>query len=276
MEKRARKSLCVVLIGFLAFFIVYLLFLPDFEPRFDQAPALHFTAILYALLSTLAATAIDRKRLHRQHWLIAGALLLLSAAVFLPRDGDTLNFYMLSLTPFIVLSINLLIGVTVALGFLLVISLASDSDIQTKLIRPFTAKNILIYFGILCTFVFVFWALTKFRAPNAIALWEIPGCIGAGISEEVLFRLLPYAFALSLGHGKINAKLLTFLLMSVPFTLMHFVGAFLTDGFLTILPAMLQFWVIAAVPLTLLFLKRDLFTAISVHILWEVLAVTFG
>ncbi len=276
MEKSARKALWIALIGFLACFIVYLLFLPNFEPRFEKEPALHFTAVLYALLSVLALTTIDRKRLHRRHWLIASALGLLSLAVFLPRDGNTLNFHMLGLTPFVVVTANLLIGVTVALVYLLVLSLAADHDIQKTLVRPFTAKNVLIYVGILCVFTLIYWAFAKFRAPGAITLMDIPGCVSAGVSEEVLFRLLPFAFALSLSKGKRASKPLTFLLMTVPFTLLHFFGAFLSVNFLSTLPALIQFWIVAAVPLTLLFLKRDLFTTISVHILWDILAVLFG
>ena len=276
MEKSANRIIAVVLVGFLAFFCLYLLFLPGFEPSFEKAPALHFTMLLYALLSVLALTAIDKRRLHARHLLCAGGLGLLSVAVFLPREGNTLDFHLLGLTPFAVVTANLLTGVTVALVFLLVLSLASDHDIQKTLIRPFTAKNMLVYFGILCAFVLVYWALTKFRAPGAITLLDIPGCIGAGVSEEVILRLLPFAFALFLGGGKSGSKPLTFLLMTIPFTLLHFFDEFLFAGFIATLPALIQFWIVAAVPMTLLFWKRDLFTAISVHVLWDVLATLFA
>jgi len=46
MEKSANRIIAVVLVGFLAFFCLYLLFLPGFEPSFEKAPALHFTMLL--------------------------------------------------------------------------------------------------------------------------------------------------------------------------------------------------------------------------------------
>lgn len=276
LEKNAKKILAAALVGFILFYSLYLLLLSNFEPRYEKEPAVYFVMIFYALISLIAIVSINRKRLHIRHILIAGALGFLSITMVLPRNGNTPTFQLPGLSLFVVLSVNLLSGVTVALGFLLAGSLASEYDIQKRLIHPLTVKNVLFYCGILSLFVLIFWALTKFRPPNAISIWEISSFVGAGVSEEVLFRLLPYAFALHLSRGKNDAKLLTFLLMTIPFTLLHFFAQILSVGFFATLPALLQTWIVAAIPLALLFLKRDLFTAISVHILWDVLAIIFG
>lgn len=73
--------------------------------------------------------------------------------------------------------------------------------------------------------------------------------------------------------GKEPPKLVTFLVMVVPFAMLHVVDEVVAYGFFHSFPNLIQVCLVAA-PITILAWKRDLFTAIGVHFIYDVISMS--
>ena len=66
---------------------------------------------------------------------------------------------------------------------------------------------------------------------------------------------------------------MTFLVMVVLFAMLHVVEEVVSYGFFRSLPILIQVCLVAA-PITILTWKRDLFTAIGVHFIYDVISMS--
>ena len=73
--------------------------------------------------------------------------------------------------------------------------------------------------------------------------------------------------------GKEPPKLMTFLVMVVLFAMLHVVEEVVSYGFFHSLPNLIQVSLVPA-PITILAWKRDLFTAIGVHFIYDVISMS--
>lgn len=281
MKKAVWRKQSIILVGSIVLFFLYMFFLPEVHLKFGKELELLFAMMLYITVIICALLKIDRSRIEKRDFVVACACGLLSMAYFLPRDQNTLNFHIPGITPARVIIVNLVIGITVTLAYLLSVSRASAYGVRKTVMRPITAGNVKTYLGILLVVCVVFWvskgfkAPAEFKAPIGISLLQILSFIGVGISEEVIFRFLPYAYSISLGEGNNHSRILTFLLMTLFFTLLHFITPIYNNGFFATLPTILQWLLVSTTPITLLYLKRDLFTAISAHALIDILSMFY-
>lgn len=276
MDKSTKKIL-LLLCGSVAIIASYITFLPFVSSGYDIGASIHFSMILYPLIAVCALYNLDPKAIAKKH--IATACLLggLTLAVCLPIVNGRIDFLLPYFNMPTVILINVIIGGTVALAYLWSIGLTTQLENRIELIKKVNAKNILTYFAIMLTFAFGAWVLSGFETSmNRVGLLTIISCISVGVSEEVIFRLLPYSIIGGLSKGKPYPNVLAFILMTVPFVLLHFIEAINTNGFLHTLPSIFSAWLIASVPLTVVFVKRDLFTAMSVHFLYDMLVYVFA
>ena len=107
--------------------------------------------------------------------------------------------------------------------------------------------------------------------------------LNPGISEEVIFRLFMYAFAIYLLGGRINTRKQTiwvYVLMIVPHILLHFPDTFFMDGVLrldlgTLLVGPVILTLLFGLPMTQFLVKRDLTSAIITHTIVDFIRFVF-
>ena len=73
--------------------------------------------------------------------------------------------------------------------------------------------------------------------------------------------------------GKEPPKLLAFFIMVIPFALLHVIDEVVAYGFFHSLPALIHVCLVAA-PITILAWKRDLFTAMGVHFIYDLISMS--
>lgn len=95
--------------------------------------------------------------------------------------------------------------------------------------------------------------------------------LGAGISEEMIFRALMYGLLLKIGNNEEKPPfILVLLIMTIPFTLLHFVEPYINYGLSGCIN--LFSYLLCSILLALLLYKRDIFTATIVHMVIDVIS----
>jgi len=108
-----------------------------------------------------------------------------------------------------------------------------------------------------------------------LQLHMIIRAFGAGVSEEIIFRLFLFSVIVRVSKGEVESKFLAILIMVLPFALFHFVDIGVYHGFLEAFSYGINLLFIA-IPITLLALKRNVFTAIGAHFLLNFILFALG
>ena len=274
MPKFLKNKINIMLIGFLVILYIYILFLPPLRNGYNMAVRIHFFIILYTVLSTIAFIIIDIKNINKKYFIYATIYGFFSMFVFIPSVNGKISFSS-EVGYQNVIIINLVNAITASMLYLLSVSINSSyKDNKLNNIK-FNLKNTIRYFIIVFLFIICFWALRGFKVPSKIKLIDVISFISAGISEEIIFRLFPYSVALRLGNGELSSKKSVVLLMTIPFTLIHFLDAIYVNGIIDNLFYIVGMCVFQAIPITVIFFRRDLFSAILIHLLFNICSNIF-
>ena len=108
-------------------------------------------------------------------------------------------------------------------------------------------KSIAVILFIGYVFIFMEWL-----GQNPLRFsFDILSIFRALVSEEVIFRLFIFSVIVYMCKGKEPPKLVTFLVMVVPFAMLHVVDEVVSYGFFHSLPNLIQVCLVAA-PITTL------------------------
>lgn len=266
MFKKEKKI--IILCEFITLLTVYIIFLPLISSVNITGSIFRFSMILYTSLSVIALFNLQTKYISRNNTILAIILGFLSIAICVPIENGQIS---LSLSGDILASLmftNGITGVTVTLVYLLSCSLINQSRSESE-IKINCVDNIFSTCVIMLVTILVFWVLTGFKTPTGrINILYVIQNISVGISEEVIFRLLPYSYVLFHVKKSSYTKILSFLLMTIPFVIVHFLRVEINIG-------SIFGYLCFTIPITIIFLKKGLFVSILVHSLYGILQYIF-
>lgn len=133
-------------------------------------------------------------------------------------------------------------------------------------------KDILINIGIILLYGVVI-AIYKIVQDNLSVIHDISiklfvSALAAGISEEIIFRFFVYSLMLCFNKGKDPYKILAYIIMIVPFAILHIIDIIVFNGFYQALPTFITVC-FTILPCTWIAMKRDVFTAIGIHFIYD-------
>ncbi|ESL02528.1 CAAX amino terminal protease family protein [Catonella morbi ATCC 51271] len=244
--------LCVCLIS------IYCITVPTKNIQYKPY-TFHLFGIIYTFIILCSVVIIDFEKLAKKDYIIALCLGLLSIGVTSPVN------YM-----------GIISGICAFFAYLGSVTLNCNYESIMLLLRFGEVKDIMKSIAIIifigCIFIFMEW-LGQNPLRFSFDILSIFRALGAGVSEEVIFRLFIFSVIVYMCKGKEPPKLLAFLIMVIPFALLHVIDEVVVYGFFHSLPALIQVCLVAA-PITILAWKRDLFTAMGVHFIYDVISMS--
>lgn len=264
---KTKASLSVLIFTFMVW--SYIAFAQLIGMGFEKVYTYMFFAILYGMISIASVIILQWEKLSKKDWILAIIFGVLASG----------NAFSIGVPEELAWRIHLMgavAGITTFFVFLACISLRYDGEEEMRLIAGGSQKEILldILSVVLAGMLFYFfkgqhtngWMGIGFYARNLISP------LGAGVSEEIMFRLFPYMIFYKVGKGEVSKPFL-FLVMVVPFTLVHTLDSVVCYGWGSAVAICIPIGIIAVV-LSVIALKRDVFTAMGVHAMYDfILAV---
>lgn len=101
------------------------------------------------------------------------------------------------------------------------------------------------------------------------SVWGLFASVGAGVSEEMIYRMFLFAVLLKLGGGKEPPTVLTLLVLGVPFALIHNMELLVYGQYAAYLNSFREVFVNACI-FYLIVKKRDYVTAATLHSLIDI------
>ncbi|WP_425447865.1 CPBP family glutamic-type intramembrane protease [Dethiothermospora halolimnae] len=111
----------------------------------------------------------------------------------------------------------------------------------------------------------------------SFSIVHLINALQAGITEEIAYRLFPFAICVYFLKDNPKTKfqsVLCYFIMTVPHVLMHFPDMIATNGIGSIIMSVVVLTLLFGLPFALLLRKRDLFSAIAAHTLVDVIRFT--
>lgn len=274
-DAAAKRKILILLVGSVLVFAAYSLFSVSVEVTHEKGRTYHATAVLYVSLSVYAVYRTDYGKVRRKDVLLGCLYGVLSIFIVMSMPGGHSGFSWESIRGMGLDAVDLVVGGTVVVVYLLCVSLAEP--LEGRLTAGlFSVRNGSRFIPVVVGFTLVYWACTGFASPVRIGMLDVLQPISAAVSEEVIFRLFPYLLVLTIGKGKMPSKVLCVLLMTVPHVIVHYFDLVHTMGFIPLLVGAAKVMLLAALPLTLVFFKFGLWTAMAVHFLYDFLQLLFG
>ena len=219
--------LCVCLIS------IYCITVPTKNIQYKPY-TFHLFGIIYTFIILCSVVIIDFEKLAKKDYIIALCLGLLSIGVTSPVN------YM-----------GIISGICALFAYLGSVTLSGNYESKMHLFRSGEVKDIMRSIAIIlfigCVFIFMEWL-----GQNPLRFsFDILSIFRALVSEEVIFRLFIFSVIVYMCKGKEPPKLVTFLVMVVPFAMLHVVDEVVSYGFFHSLPNLIQVCLVAA-PITIL------------------------
>ena len=244
--------LCVCLIS------IYCITVPTKNIQYKPY-TFHLFGIIYTFIILCSVVIIDFEKLAKKDYIIALCLGLLSIGVTRPVN------YM-----------GIISGICALFAYLGSVTLSGNYESKMLLLRSGEVKDIMKSIAIIlfigCVFIFMEW-LGQNPLRFSFDILSIFRALGAGVSEEVIFRLFIFSVIVYMCKGKEPPKLLAFLIMVIPFAMLHVVDEVVAYGFFHSFPNLIQVCLVAA-PITILAWKRDLFTAMGIHFVYDLISMS--
>ena len=236
-------------------------------PGADAHPGaymVHFFNILLSFIIMVSIPFLKFQDYTKKDWIIAGLLGILSMG-----------------TPWPIQTMSIIKGACVFITYLASKTLYGEYETRMEL---FNATNLREFLGDLKWMLIVsvpYLALAVITNATPIQfnlqLHLIIEALGSSVSEEILFRLFLFSVIVRVSKGEVESKFLAILIMALPFAIFHFVDIGVYHGFLAAFMDGLSLSIVV-IPITLLALKRNVFTAIGAHFLYNffVFTISFG
>lgn len=253
-----RFKISVFLLMSIMIFVIYCITIPT-QNIHDKTYTFNLFSIIYSFIILCAILIIDFSTLTKIDSIVALIIGLFSIGVTTPIN-----------------IMGILSGICAVFAYLVSVSVFQNNKYKMCFLYSKKFRDIIIDIIIIISICFIFVLLQLFSSQETISfnlnLDVVFRAVGAGISEEVIFRMFIYAIILKIFDKDEPPAILTFLLMIVPFAILHTVDLAVSNGIITIIPIVLQVS-LTIIPCTLLAWKRDLCTAIGVHICYNILSM---
>ena len=262
MKKNTITKLKITMFLLVCVFLIfiYVVTIPTTNIHY-KSYTFHLFSIIYSFMIVCSIVIIDLEKIVKKEYIIALCLGLLSIGVTTPIN------YM-----------GVLSGMCTLFAYLGGMTLSAEYNNKMILIRStefkYIMRSIAVILSIVCAFIFMEWTLGEIPAIFNFEIITLFRAIGAGISEEIIFRFFIFSIILYICKGEEPPKLLTFFVMVIPFSLLHVIDQVVYNGFINSLTAMTQ-TVLINIPITILAWKKDLFNAIGFHIIYDLVAMSF-
>ena len=246
--------LCVTLI------FVYVVTLPTQSIHY-KSYTFHLFGIIYTIVMLCSIMIIDTKKIAKKDYIVAVSLGLMSVGITSPIN------YM-----------GLLSGICTVFAYLASITLSDKNTNKMVLIRSigmkYIIKSVAVILSMGCFFALLQWIFGQGSIIFSFEISSLFRALGAGISEEIVFRLFIFSIILHICKGEEIPKLLTFSAMVIPFSMLHVIDQAVNSGLINSLPNIIQV-VLIATPITILAWKRDLLSAMGVHFMYDLVSMSF-
>lgn len=213
----------------------------------------HFFNILLSFIIMASIPFLKFQDYTKKDWIIAGLLGILSMGI-----------------PWPVHTTSIINGACVFITYLASKTLYGEYDTRMEL---FNATNVLEFLEDLKWMLIVSVPYVAFIViTNAtpirfnLQLHMIIRALGAGVSEEIIFRFFLFSVIVRVSKGVVESKFLAILILVLPHAIFHYVEIGVYHGLLLVFTSGINLLYIA-IPITLLALKRNVFTAIGAHLL---------
>lgn len=250
-----KMKMILLLVGLVAFILLFGLLSPEgatgFKPYTMRMGYMLFTAVIVTSLFL-----IDWKRLTSRQIVMAVVLGVL---------GMCVNLKMF---------VGVASGVATGFAYLAIQRFLGEEDYFCLVRRGKEEwkKNLKVIFfgGIIIIFLHCMPAFgNAYQIEWHPSIWSVLGPIGAGVSEEMIFRMFLFAILLKLGNGKEPPTVIALLVLGVPFALFHNMELLVYGQYGAYLNSCLEVFLNTCV-MYLIVRKRDYVTAVTVHALIDI------
>lgn len=204
---------------------------------------------------------IDFEKLAKKDYIVAVSLGLMSVGITSPVN------YM-----------GIISGICTVFAYLASITLSDKNTNKMVLIRSiemkYIIKSVAVILSMGCFFALIQWIFGQGSIIFSFEISSLFRALGAGISEEIIFRLFIFSIILHICKGEEIPKFLTFSAMVIPFSMLHVIDQAVNSGLINSLPNIIQV-VLIATPITILAWKRDLLSAMGVHFIYDLVSMSF-
>ena len=252
--KLKQTNIKVLLFFFLSLFVFYTTVAALPEEVFYDFHRLYSWRILYSTITLGSVFCLNFDTLKRRHWINAVVFGALSMGHRAP------------------LSSNFVVGVTVFFVYLAAVSLNDESEYKIKMFTSLKVRDMTLNMVIILVVLILFtvsWFTNHFQGVEFglhIHPFGIAHALAPSVSEEIIFRLFLFSLMIKLNRGLEVNTITLLVIMVVPFALLHAIDETIRYGFTH--PSAYGIWISVvpmAVIISLLAMKRGLFTAMGVH-----------
>lgn len=242
---------------YLGTIILYLLYSYKTLQRYSgKGMSIFFTLFVYIGITLGVVYKTNLYRLSARYYIIGFLAGGLSLSTFLPIH-----------------IISFIIGSLVTISFICSVNLLKNQN-DIYIIKKDIDIDIVILIILCLVWIFIMGGYGKlikfaefsFTKRTIIVL----RALAAGISEEIMFRLVLYLILID-NKYLVKFPRLIYLIMVIPFTMSHFIDAIVMGEIINRIPDILYIGIISALFLGIL-KRRDLLTTIAIHFLIDFFA----
>ena len=255
---RQNRKLWGIFFISILFIVLYCIFVP----RKDGVGYKYYTygifAILYPAILLFSVCNIRLQELTKQEWITA-IVLGISGALVAPNWAGVLS------------------GVCTMPAYLYCVCQNRMCGRNTKIVKEHTKEYVLddlkiILIGLVLYVVVLWFELLvqgKLQQGIIIGVWGFRSALGAGVSEEIIFRWFLLTFLRQMNRGNEIDDVLYYVMVLIPFSLLHVIDAVVSQGVNAVVFGSLISVLIQGLPLAILVRKRDVFTAMWLHCIFD-------
>lgn len=236
-------------------------------PRKENVPYKYYTngifLIIYTAIIIFSAKNISIKKVSREKRLIAAITGTLGSMV------TTTGW------------VGLLSGISTffACLYCFYINAAYEKEIEKN--RDKSKNYILddfriVFVGLVFYIIILYFTLLSYRTVDnnaSIGVTNLFTSIGAGVSEEIIFRWFLLSFMVQINGGEEVSDLLYYSMVLIPFSLLHVIDMLVLQGITMEFFSYVIRVFFVAFPFAILVKKRDVFVAIILHFMVDFIKI---
>lgn len=265
INKRLKNKYYILLLAFLVCFLLIITY-QCHSLKYVYSYSTQVLIWLYAIFIFITIFVIDIEKLTKKDMVIALSLGLISIGIIIPIS-------IIGCFSGLCTSCTYLASKSVSYNYKNNICFICSKKFKFILLN---IGIIFLYGGFIATYKIVQGNLSiQHDISTKIFVKVFISALGAGISEEIIYRFFVYSIMLHLNRGKEPYKVLAYIIMIVPFAMLHIIDIISFNDFYQAFPMLVNVC-ITILPCTLIAMKRDVFTAIGIHFIYDFVIILFS
>lgn len=240
------------------FIVLYCIFVPRKEGAWYKYYTYGIFAILYTAVIFFSVCNIRLQELEKKEWITA-IVLGISGSLVAPNWAGILS------------------GVCTMPAYLYCVCQNRKYGRNTKITKEHTKEYLIddlkiIFIGLVIYVVVLWFGLFvqgRLRQGIVIGFPVFRSAVGAGVSEEIIFRWFLLTFLRQMNHGNEIDDVLYYAMVLIPFALLHVIDIVVSQGLNAVVLGSLISVLLQGLPLAILVRKRDVFTAMCLHCIFD-------